>query len=54
MTYNELQKEQAKNELVNGQHVFVLQGWMTQKAAEAVESQLKEKLGEGEYCLLTI
>lgn len=54
VTYNELQKEQAKNELVNGQHVFVLQGWMTQKAAEAVESQLKEKLGEGEYVFLPL
>ncbi len=54
VTYNELQKEQAKNELVNGQHVFVLQGWMTQKAAEAVESQLKEKLGEGEYVFLAL
>lgn len=54
VTYNELQKEQAKNELVNGQHVFILQGWMTQKAAEAVESQLKEKLGEGEYVFLPL
>ena len=54
VTYNELQKEQAKNELVNGQHVFVLQGWMTQKAAEAVEGQLKEKLGEGEYVFLPL
>lgn len=54
VTYNELQKEQAKNELVNGQHVFVLQGWMTQKAAEAVEVQLKEKLGEGEYVFLPL
>ena len=54
VTYNELQKEQAKNELVNGQHVFVLQGWMTQKAAETVEGQLKEKLGEGEYVFLPL
>ena len=54
VTYNELQKEQAKNELVNGQHIFVLQGWMTQKAAEAVEGQLKEKLGEGEYVFLPL
>ena len=54
VTYNELQKEQAKNELVNGQHVFVLQGWMTQKAADAVEGQLKEKLGEGEYVFLPL
>ena len=54
VTYNELQKEQAKNELVNGQHVFVLQGWMTQKAAEAVESQLKEKLGEGKHVFLPL
>ena len=54
VTYNELQKEQAKNELVNGQHVFALQGWMTQKAAEAVESQLKERLGEGEYVFLPL
>ena len=54
VTYNELQKEHAKNELVNGQHVFVLQGWMTQKAADAVEGQLKEKLGEGEYVFLPL
>lgn len=54
VTYNELQKEQAKNQLVNGQHVFVLQGWMTQKAAEAVENQLKEKLGEGKHVFLPL
>ena len=33
VTYNELQKEQAKNGLVNGQHVFVLQGWLTTKSS---------------------
>ena len=54
VTYNELQKEQAKNELVNGQHVFVLQGWLTTKAVDAVEVQLKEKLGEGEYVFLPL
>ena len=54
VTYNELQKEQAKNELVNGQHVFVLQGWLTTKAVDAVEVQLKDKLGEGEYVFLTL
>ena len=54
VTYNELQKEQAKNELVNGQHVFVLQGWLTTKAVDAVEVQLKEKLGEGEYVFLLL
>ena len=54
VTYNELQKEQAKNELVNGQHVFVLQGWLTTKAVDDVEVQLKEKLGEGEYVFLPL
>lgn len=54
VTYNELQKEQAKNELVNGQHVFVLQGWLTTKAVDAVEVQLKDKLGEGEYVFLPL
>ena len=54
VTYNELQKEQAKNGLVNGQHVFVLQGWLTTKAVEDVEVQLKEKLGEGEYVFLPL
>ena len=54
VTYNELQKEQAKNELVNGEHVFVLQGWMTTKAVEEVEMQLEEKLGEGEYVFLPL
>ena len=54
VTYNELHKEQAKNELVNGQHVFVLQGWLTTKAVDAVEVQLKEKLGEGEYVFLPL
>ena len=54
VTYNELQKEQAKNELVNGQHVFVLQGWLTTKAVDAVEVQLKNKLGEGEYVFLPL
>ena len=54
VTYNELQKEQAKNELVNGQHVFVLQGWLTTKAVEDVEVQLKEKLGEGEHVFLPL
>ena len=53
-TFNELQKEKAKNELVNGEHVFVLQGWMTTKAVEEVELQLEEKLGEGEYVFLPI
>ena len=54
VTYNELQKEQAKNGLVNGQHVFVLQGWLTTKAVDDVEVQLKEKLGEGEYVFLPL
>ena len=54
VTYNELQKEQAKNGLVNGQHVFVLQGWLTTKAVEDVEVQLKEKLGEGEHVFLPL
>ena len=54
VTYNELQKEQAKNGLVNGQHVFVLQGWLTTKAVDAVEVQLKDKLGEGEYVFLPL
>lgn len=54
VTYNELQKKQAKNELVNGQHVFVLQGWLTTKAVDDVEVQLKEKLGEGEYVFLPL
>ena len=54
VTYNELQKEQAKNGLVNGQHVFVLQGWLTTKAVDDVEIQLKEKLGEGEYVFLPL
>ena len=54
VTYNELQKEQAKNELVNGQHVFVLQGWLTTKAVDDVEVQLKEKLGEGDYVFLPL
>ena len=49
-TFNELQKEKAKNELVNGEHVFVLQGWMTTKAVEDVEQQL----GEGEYVFLPL
>lgn len=49
-----LQKEKAKNELVNGEHVFVLQGWMTTKAVEEVELQLEEKLGEGEYVFLPL
>lgn len=54
VTYNELQREQAKNGLVNGQHVFVLQGWLTTKAVDDVEVQLKEKLGEGEYVFLPL
>lgn len=54
VTCNELQKEQAKNGLVNGQHVFVLQGWLTTKAVDDVEVQLKEKLGEGEYVFLPL
>ena len=54
VTYNELQKEQAKNGLVNGQHVFVLQGWLTTKAVDDVEVQLKEKLGEGEHVFLPL
>ena len=54
VTYNELQKEQAKNGLVNGQHVFVLQGWLTTKAVDDVEVQLKEKLREGEYVFLPL
>ena len=54
VTYNELQKEQAKNGLVNGQHVFVLQGWLTTKAVDDVEVQLKGKLGEGEYVFLPL
>ena len=54
VTYNELQKEQAKNGLVNGQHVFVLQGWLTTKSVDDVEVQLKEKLGEGEYVFLPL
>ena len=54
VTYNELQKEQAKNGLVNGQHVFVLQGWLTTKAVDDVEVQLKEKLGEDEYVFLPL
>ena len=54
VTYNELQKEQAKNELVNGEHVFVLQGWLTTRAVDDVEVQLKEKLGEGEYVFLPL
>ena len=54
VTYNELQKEQARNGLVNGQHVFVLQGWLTTKAVDDVEVQLKEKLGEGEYVFLPL
>ena len=54
VTYNELQKEQAKNGLVNGQHVFVLQGWLTTKAVDDVEVQLKEKLGECEYVFLPL
>ena len=54
VAYSELQKEQAKNGLVNGQHVFVLQGWLTTKAVDDVEVQLKEKLGEGEYVFLPL
>ena len=49
-SFNALQKEKAKNELVNGEHVFVLQGWMTTKAVEDVEQQL----GEGEYVFLPL
>lgn len=54
VSFNELQKEQAKKELVNGQHVFVLQGWMTTKAVELVQTQLAEKLGEKEYVFLPL
>ena len=39
---------------MNGQHVFVLQGWLTTKAVDDVEVQLKEKLGEGEYVFLPL
>ena len=32
----------------------LLQGWLTTKAVDAVEVQLKEKLGEGEYVFLPL
>ena len=35
------------------QHVFVLQGWLTTKAVDDVEVQLKEKLGRRRICLPT-